>query len=88
MRYKFCDIDKKRTYLELCQNCRQGLKLTETVEKGMKIYDCPELFEKVTFIGPHTDKWRQRFGQGPEPPVGTIEKARYEESFSSVRSEL
>ena len=75
MRCKFCDITGKRTYLDLCQECG---KLTATEHDDMHVLTCPHLYERVTFIGPYTDKWRQRFGKGPEPPVGTEEKAYFD----------
>ena len=41
-------------------------------------WECEHLFEKVVFKGPHTDKWRKRLGQTPEPAVGTMLKYQYE----------
>ena len=51
--------------------------LIMTAEYDTIGWECDYLFEKVVFKGPHTDKWRKRFGQSPEPPVGTMVKYQY-----------
>ncbi|OGW53634.1 MAG: hypothetical protein A2Y81_06540 [Nitrospirae bacterium RBG_13_43_8] len=80
MRQKYCELLGKVIYAKRCLECG-NLKEVGDVETKEARWYCEHLFEKVTFIGPHTNKWRKRFGQDSEHlPVGGMEKYRYVES--------
>ena len=78
MRKKYCTLHNKTVYAKICLDCGK-LREAENMETGETRFYCSNLYEKVTFIGPHTDKWRKRMGQKPESlPLGRMERYLYD----------
>jgi len=87
MRQKYCTLRNKVVYARVCLECGE-LAEAENVETGETRFYCPNLYEKVTFIGSHTDKVRKRFNENPENlRVGEMERYLYTQLDIAAHSE-